>query len=326
MMDEKLTDYIRWKLGVSPSSQIGDQDVLHGVTIDLLIIERDEVFLIEIVSRCSIDTLARLNLARDMYIRGTGMTMKVTPVLVTNAISSTLLDMAESLGFTIIDVPKGMLPESRVSSGKKPVKISSEKSWQVVSKLIQLKTSSIKRLSEETLVSYGWAHATIEHLLRQNIVAREGDWVHVRDLDRLLTGIAWERSTMDLVTMEFPLGPGEAFGLAKDISDHLEHDHIPFAFACYLPGTLYTGYAERFDSLQLYLAPSNAEFLKNRFQAEGGKVKIQVLSPDRDLLATARRIENIQVTSPSQTLLDLAGLGFRAKDMTRMMVDRYADL
>ena len=236
--EEKIFDYIRWKLGVPPSSPLERPQALYGLSIDLMQVDSDEYFLVEVTSKSSIDSLARLNLARDIYVKEIGTKNKVTPVLVTQSISSTLYDKAIGLGIVIIEVPKGMLQDHSVSMVKRPIKITSAKSWQVVSKLFQLKSSTINRLSKEAAVSYGWTHATIEYLLRQNIAIRQGDLVHISDMEKLLSGIAWERSTMDLMTTEFSLGPGETFGLAKEISENLKKNEISCAFAAYLPGTL----------------------------------------------------------------------------------------
>jgi len=48
--------------------------------------------------------------------------------------------------------------------------------------------------------------------------------------------------------------------------------------------------------------------------------------PDRDVFGDAREKEGVLIVSPSQTLLDIAGLGYSGRDITKAMVEKYATL
>lgn len=58
----------------------------------------------------------------------------------------------------------------------------------------------------------------------------------------------------------------------------------------------------------------------------GKGVTIHVYSPDRDVFNGAKELESVTVVSPAQALLDLAGLGYSGMDMTKAMVEAYANL
>ena len=45
-----------------------------------------------------------------------------------------------------------------------------------------------------------------------------------------------------------------------------------------------------------------------------------------DVFSDSREKEGILVVSPSQALLDLAGLGYSGKDITKAMLEKYASL
>lgn len=55
-------------------------------------------------------------------------------------------------------------------------------------------------------------------------------------------------------------------------------------------------------------------------------IKARIYTPDRELFHNTRDIERVQLVSPAQTLLDLAGLGYSGRDITKAMVEKYASL
>ncbi|MBU3965799.1 MAG: hypothetical protein KKG76_00245 [Euryarchaeota archaeon] len=69
------------------------------------------------------------------------------------------------------------------------------------------------------------------------------------------------------------------------------------------------------------------DFFKNTFRVtEKQGIKARIYVPDRDVFGDARDKEGIRIVSPSQTLLDLAGLGYSGRDITKAMVEKYATL
>ncbi|MCX9083247.1 MAG: hypothetical protein OIN87_00415 [Candidatus Methanoperedens sp.] len=79
----------------------------------------------------------------------------------------------------------------------------------------------------------------------------------------------------------------------------------------YTAAGLYTGYTIRHDAVYLYIDKKEIDFFKNTFRVtEKQGIKARIYTPDRDVFADTREKEGIQIVSPSQELLDLAGFGY----------------
>lgn len=216
---------------------------------------------------------------------------------------------------------------------KRKVKISSEKAWRVISRLLKEKMTSIRQLSLLENVSYGWAHATVRALIEQGVITKKGNYVRISDVNKLLNGLAWERPFRNLQTGELISDYGDATEAAKEISHILNKQNIKFAFTTYTAGGLYTGYAVRHDAVYLYLNEAELNFFRESFggagaaeEARGKGVKVYLYVPDRDVFKDSREIEGIRVVAPSQVLLDLAGLGYGGMDMAKAVLENYASL
>ena len=204
-------------------------------------------------------------------------------------------------------------------------KITSDKSWRVISRLLKEKTTSIRQLALMEKVSYGWAHATIQSLINQGIVIKKENYVSISDINKLLNGVAWERPFENLRVGEINLDYDSATRAATDISFILKNQNMKFAFTSYTAGGLYTGYAVRYDTIYLYLEKNEIDLFKETFKTEAKTgIKARIYAPDRDVFSDKMEIESIIVTSPAQTLLDLAGLGYSGLDITKAMVENYA--
>lgn len=79
----------------------------------------------------------------------------------------------------------------------------------------------------------------------------------------------------------------------------------------------------RHDSLHLYVDPRNMDLIEKRFGSDGGNINVQMMAPDRDVFKDIVIRESIPLTSPSQTILDMAGLGRRGKGLTLKMIEGY---
>ena len=185
--------------------------------------------------------------------------------------------------------------------------------------------TSIRQLSLLEHVSYGWAHTIIQTLKNQDIVTMKDNYVTISNIDAILNGAAWERPFENLIEHEITINFDNAHTAATELSHMLKEHKIRFAFTAYTAGGLYTGYAIRHDSVYLYLEKDEIDFFIQTFgEEEGGGIRARIYVPDRKLFNDSREIENIRVVSPAQTLLDLAGLGYSARDITKAMVEKYA--
>jgi hypothetical protein len=301
--------------------------------------EKSTKYVLEIKSKANVESIARLNLYKDIVNHSIDLHNKntINPVpdenlkfiLVTKYISSKMEKLADDIGIDVLTVPIGIkLPSETVKPAQGAVKITAEKSWKVVSGLLSLRSSSIRNLSIAQKVSYGWTHATIQHLIAQGITNKNGNQVTIHDIDKLLNGVAWERPTQGLIKKEWCISYDEIFGAAQELSSIFDSQGINHAFASYLAGSLYAGQSVRFDSIQMYSDADKMDDICELIGPEptGSKLKLQLMVPDRELFKESRTVDGVRITSPSQTLLDLAGLGYRGKDLTKAMVAIYGQL
>jgi hypothetical protein len=185
------------------------------------------------------------------------------------------------------------------------MKVTSEKSWKVVSGLIRQKSSSIRNLSLVQGVSYGWTHSTVTNLIVHGIAKRNGNRASIVDIDKLLNGVAWERPTQTLIVKELILPGTDVFEVARDLTAILDDENVPRTFACYIAGTQYAGQSVRFDSLQVYMDKDEIDEALGwlSLDGEGPGIRIQIMAPDRELFSEAQIIGGIRVTSPITVLI-----------------------
>lgn len=293
---------------------------------DIILKADGRLYFIEVVSKvASLDTIARV--LRELWRQKGPRLPEMMLVIAARTIRPREEQLAEKLDIRAIHLP--WTPDLSLKHEYKPSKsrITTEKSWKVVSRLLKEKSMSIRQLALREGVSYGWAHKIIGTLIEQKIVERNDSYVRIIDVKRLLNGIAWERPMKNLKIAEVPIDFSESILAARDISYMLERQKIPFAFTGYTSGGLYTGYAVRQDAVSLYLEEQHLDLFEEFFgEPSGGGIRAGVYAPDRDVFSDTRQIEGITVVSPAQTLLDLAGLGYSAMDLTKAMVDMYATL
>jgi hypothetical protein len=87
---------------------------------------------------------------------------------------------------------------------------------------------------------------------------------------------------------------------------------------------LYTGKVIRHDTAYLNLEISSLESFKDTFSSREGKgIKIKIYRPDRDVFSRSRDLESVTITSPEQTLLDLACSGYGNMELTKAMADYH---
>lgn len=330
MVDEiDLGAYLKTRLGIDERAEIKLHPHWRDYLFDMAIEDktRQAIYFILIKPRATVEGLALVNLYKDYASVNSEnedeVRFELRFVLVTKYLPPHLNELAKMMDIFVLTVPKGVkLTEKSEKTVQAPMKVTSEKSWKVVSGLIRLKTSSIRNLSLTQGVSYGWTHSTITNLIVHGIAKRNGNQVSIVDIDKLLNGVAWERPTRALIVREIILPGTDVFEVARDLTAIFDGENVPHAFACYIAGTQYTGQSVRFDSLQVYVDKDDMSEVLGGLSpsTEGPGIKVQVMAPDRELFSGAQIIGEIRVTSPTQTLLDLAGLGYKGRDMTRAMV------
>jgi len=334
---ETAEEYVRKELDLPPDST--DLDLKKVVNLydalsvalplrpDHIIQDRGKIYFIEIKKgSVTLDTLARMNLNRDLWQKQSGHP-EVRLVLAAKTINKREEDLARDLDIQIIKLPWAVSSPTGQEYKAAGIRISSDKSWRIITRLLREKKTSIRQLAIKENVSYGWTHKVIEILAEQNIVRREGGYVTIADVKNLLNGVAWERPMKNLRAEEFFVNFSGAHMAAQEITRTLREQNIPFAFTGYTAGGLYTSYAFRQDMISLYLEKGAIDQFRENFgSTQENNVRAVIYSPDRDVFTHTQEIESIVIASPSQTLLDLAGLGYSAMDLTMAMVERYAGL
>ncbi|NLB00192.1 MAG: hypothetical protein GX837_04395 [Methanomicrobiales archaeon] len=336
---QEVVAFIREALDLSPrAANIDTEDLYNLFSLelplqpDLVFRDYERLYFVEIKSKiASIDTIARMQLLRELWHRRGPDRPPVEMVIAARAIRPREEQLARELEIRVIKVPWTLTSPIKNDFRPSKSKITTDKSWKIVSRLLKEKSTSIRQLALQENVSYGWAHKTVETLMNQNIAKKNDSYVQISDVKKLLNGIAWERPMKNLNIAEIPMQFGDSIPAARDITHMLSDQKVPFAFTGYTAGGLYTGYAVRQDAVYLYLDRKDLDLFVEIFKEPSkelnrNSIRAWIYAPDRDVFTNTQQKEGITVVSPPQTLLDLAGFGYSAMDLTKAMVDRYDTL
>jgi hypothetical protein len=325
----ELFEILRAKLNLSNGAVVKEESILKdtstNIRVDMVIEDGNNRYFIDVKSRASIDTIANLVLIKELSRNENQDISSIFFVIAGNIFTPEIERIANQTNIILVTIPRNIeQPEQKYDHSSGKIKITSEKSWKVITRLLAEKTTSIRQLSILEKVSYGWAHATIKSLISQGVVTRKENYVSISDTSKLINGVAWERPFENLYAEEINIEYQDAFKAASELSHILKNNGIKFAFTSYTAAGLYTGYAIRHDAVYLYLEKKEIDFFKNTFrETKKQGIKARIYVPDRDVFADARDKEGILIVSPSQTLLDMAGLGYSGLDITKAMVEKY---
>ncbi len=318
-IEEKVIEKVITAKGGWVPSEISDL----GLTPDLTFMDGDELIIVETTVRGDVQSLARLALY-DKLMKKHGR--EVVLVLAAKSFSDQVIALADRSGIRTVMLPRGSPAprKDRVNSG---IKLTSDKAWRVVSRLLRGQPMSIRSISLQEKVSYGWAHAVCEHLMAQGLARRNASSVEIIDIDRLINGAAWERPLQGLSSIDIRTDIDEGFACAREMERTLTGMGVDHSFTGFIAGSLYTGMAVRYDLVQAYVDEDVFSALKEIYSSVDGKgVVIQLLKPDRDVFADTNVVDGLRLASPGLTLLDLAGSGTGAIELRRSMLRDYARL
>ena len=148
-------------------------------------------------------------------------------VIAGKRITPEAIEAAEKIGIRFIKLPASIgLEEAHDKPGSYLMKLTSPKSWQVISSLLKMKEASIRQLSIKSGVSYGWTHATVKALVSKGIVSDAGGSIKITDINKLLNGIAWERPFERLFAQEIRIAANSPIGLAQEICSVCDEQQI----------------------------------------------------------------------------------------------------
>ena len=333
--ENEIFEIIRAKMNLSDSAVVIKEPVLKDtrgiVKPDMLIEDGNRRFLVEIRSKINVGAVAQLVLLKEILQKQDKYDTNTHLVIAGKFIAHDIEEIAGQVGVQLLAIPRNLrLPDHKPAHAPGKVKVTSEKSWKIVSRLLKEKMTSIRQLSIIENISYGWAHATVQSLIGQGIVIKKGNYVTISDVNKLLNGISWERPFENLLVKEINVEYNDATAAARQLSHMLDNSGIKFAFTGYTAGGLYTGYAVRHDSIYIYLEKNEIDLFTKTFQTTGTTedkgIKVRIYVPDRNVFYDVVEKEGIKLVSPAQALLDLAGMGYSGMDITKAMVEKYGSL
>lgn len=332
--DPHLIALLRTELGFGGGAIIKQESALsdeYPLLFDLIIEDEKKTYIIELKRIVRLAELSHLGLLKLLLNANKVSTRNTEFVIVGKRITKEAENAAEKTGIRLIRLPAdvNVADSDREKGQSAPVKLTSTKSWQVISCLLKMGETSIRQLAIASKVSYGWTHATVRALIEKGIVADTGGYVKITDTSKLLNGIAWERPFERLFSQEIRIAADNPIPLAQEICLVGVEHRIKCAFTSFTAGEIYTGYSARHDSVYLYLEKKDIITLSGMFDVRStGGIAVRIYTPDRDVFAGSQpfSVSGVQVVSPSQALLDCAGLGYGGRDLTLKLLEVYGGL
>jgi len=331
--DTELISLLHTQLGFSDRAVIRPESTFrdsYPILFDLIIEDGTKTYIVEQKRVVRLDSLSQLGFLKLLLKDSAFSTCDITFVIAGKRITPDAIDAAEKTGIHFIKLPANLnLEDGHDKPSTIPVKLTSSKSWQVISHLLKMKEASIRQLSIKSGVSYGWTHATAKALVSKGIASDAGGRLEIVDINKLINGIAWERPFERLFAHEVHIASNSAIELAKEICLVCDEQQIACAFTSFTAGEIYTGYSARHDSVYLYLEKKNISELEGMFDARTqGEIAVRIYTPDRDVFKDRRifSVEGVWLASPAKVLLDCAGLGYAGRDLTQKLVEVYDQL
>jgi len=337
-------------LGLKGRGRLEAQPLIDGAgrafRPDYRYVEGRRTVLVDVKDRASVADVAMASAARDILRRKGRGGRGVEYVILSRQIPGEVKEMARALEVPVLRLEWGSaLPRGRGGAQTVVMRLSSEKAWRVAASLIGSGPISVRGLAKAAGVSYGWAHKVVGRLIDLHIASRTPQGIVIEDVDALLKGVAWERDIQKLRVAELPVAGDDVIEAARLVRGELDRSGIRAAFTAITAGGIYTGHSMRFDALYAYIdlegryGPSerpargqglytsgdnlvkwNMGTVRRMLEDGGGKVRLSVHLPDRDVFARAEERSGLSLVSPAQALLDLAGLGYGAWELAKEMV------
>ena len=326
---EKIIDFIHHSLGISHESsivtleeRISDEYPIHA---DIIIKYNSINYIIELKKRLSLQAFSQVALLQILLKNELSNNRNVF-VIAASVITSEYQSLAEKMGIQLIQLPYNLLVHQKNFTPSSKGKITADKSWRVVTRLLKEKAISIRQISVKEGISYGLSHKVIQELLDSHIASKDGYLIRIADISPLLNIIAWERNLKKLKIDEFWLPHENVHPAAQELSYVSEEQGINLVFNSFTAAGLYTGYAVKHDELHFYLEKEQLDSFKNQYEETSGFIRAVVYRPDRDVMRNSNTIEGVRVTSPGQTLLDIAGMGYSGITLAKSMVEIFDKL
>lgn len=291
---------------------------------DLVVVSGGTQYATRIVRRVAVGDIASASLMKLILARGKQDDARYEFIILAKVIPRKVRELAEQSGVHLVqvdwDFPIKTVPEQYRTVRSK--KMTSDAAWRVACELMATQPTSIRRLSKATGVSYGWAHATVGHLIELGVADRAGNRVRVKDPQKVLAAVVWERPFEELHTVDLKVSGDDALAVAREVGDALMAWEVQHAFTALTAASMYTHSTFRYDTLYLYVQEGLGERLHELADPDG-RVVLSIYAPDRSIFTNSRQIDGLTVADPTQVLLDLAGMGYAVWDVTKEMMEYH---
>ncbi|MHB1623245.1 MAG: hypothetical protein ACYCR9_08545 [Cuniculiplasma sp.] len=330
--------YILEKLGISPDAQVvreypiivGDRELL----VDIAVKSRDTLTLIEVKSRINEDAIYRIYAFSHLIGEEPKKRKRLRLVCVGKSLKYSTQELASKLGIEILIIPpklyhsfvpmstisKEILPYDHIKLS--PSRITSEKAWKIVCAILTDKSPNILALSRQTGISYGWTN-TIVHTRENSEIIPRGYGFTIKDVDRLLNAVSWERPLEALHVETVNTGFKTATNCINEVALNLNLRGVDYVFTAHSSALYYGSSILRDDFAYIYIPDSlERSFLRTYSTKETSGCALKIYVPDRDVMKSSKVFNGIRVVDHCQNLLDLAGLGIDGRISAKDLVNK----
>lgn len=192
----EMIAFIRSELHLSENAVLEPDSSLEGaypLRFDLKIIDRGKIYIVEFLRVIQLETLSHLGFLKYLLLSNNHATDDMEFILIGKHVSIEAEEAAVRTGLRIIRTPVGISAKKGPEKDTTPcMKLATVKSCVVIGYLLNMGETSIRKLSQESGVSYHWTHATVKALIEKGVVSVSNGYVKILDIDRFLTKIMLE--------------------------------------------------------------------------------------------------------------------------------------
>lgn len=287
--------------------QAGNQSVI----VDLVLDSRTTTYFVEIKRKLNLDTVSHFFAAMDMISNSVLNKKEQEFIIVTQIADPVAMRMAERLGIRIEKLPISfsIVVDEKATRPSK-IKLTSDKAWSPIMSLLKHQPTTIYNVHMKSKVSYGQAHRIVSYLKGRDLIMQDGNFVAITNFKPILNAVFWERPLSSLVFKTYHIDLKFADDQLSELSNIFKGYKIKHAL------TGLHAYEKCFHGIRtntpfkFYVDVSNSEYIKDIEQFTSGNdntPNLVIYKPDRDVFSETQIVDEIEIVSKEQLLLDLSG-------------------
>lgn len=332
---EPVYRFVLEELGISSDSQIEREYPIRigerELRIDLAIKSKNTLTLIEIKPTINEDAIYRIFALSHLLDNKMTGGRQLQLVCVGKTLKYSTKDVAERLGVRMVLIPPKLynyltpamaLSDENARFGRfkaGPPKLAAEKAWKIICYLLNDRPASILAVSKKTGISYGWTNNII-HKLEDFGIINADYGLRIKDIDKLLNVVSWERPLESLLVETINTNFSTAAQCINEVALNLNRLGIDYAFTAHSSAVSYGSTIVREDTAYIYLPElSSREAIRSFSERNTKGCRLKVYAPDRNIMKFSTIFNGIRIVDVCQNILDLAGLGIdgriAAKDL-----------